>query len=122
MAVVASPTAMEVVETPKGSTDAEDVGLEYLIKEPIPSDENGGESYAIKGVDFGIMSGEEISKYGEVEVLNQGYFDPMTHKQLALGCHDPRLGAMNRMSDCQTCGKNFRSVLSAAGAERGRCG
>ncbi|KAF4676786.1 pre-mRNA-splicing factor syf2 [Perkinsus chesapeaki] len=105
MAVAAASVPMDGVERP--SRDEEE-GMEYLIKETIPSAENGGESYAIKGVDFGIMSGEEIAKYGEVEVLNQGYFDPMTHKQLALGCHDPHLGAMNRMSDCQTCGKNFR--------------
>ena len=60
--------------------------------------------HSIKGVQFGIMTGESLSQYASAEV-HHGHLYDGTGQPVPFGCNDPRMGVNVRGGLCGTCGE-----------------
>ena len=60
--------------------------------------------HSVKGVQFGIMTGEALSQYASAEV-HHGYLYDSQGQPMAFGCNDSRMGVNVRGGLCGTCGE-----------------
>lgn len=74
--------------------------------------------YQVDAVDFCALSADEISRYGEIEVLNREYYDLATQTPLPLGSLDRRLGSSSKNVLCQTCGQRMEDCVGHFGHVR----
>lgn len=69
----------------------------------------------IQSIKFGIMSAKEIAGAAHIEVNNRDVYDPQDRSQTRGGALDPRLGAINKRSVCETCNENLQDCIGHFG-------
>jgi DNA-directed RNA polymerase III subunit RPC1 len=57
----------------------------------------------ISSIRFGIMSAEEIARTSYMQVQSRDFYSPPDRAQVRGGALDPRLGALDKRSFCETC-------------------
>jgi DNA-directed RNA polymerase III subunit RPC1 len=65
-------------------------------------------SYQVVGVRFEVLSGPEISQYSQGDVIHGSLYDS-NGLPMSKGCHDSKLGVMNRGAICETCHENHEN-------------
>lgn len=69
----------------------------------------------VSQVDFGLLSGHEILKMSELNVVDKQIYVQMERKPAKHGVMDPRLGVCFRNSRCETCGLVLEKCLGHFG-------
>lgn len=69
----------------------------------------------VSRVDFGLMSGKEILKISELNVVNKHFYKVGSREPELNGVVDPRLGVCFKNSKCATCGLVLEKCLGHFG-------
>lgn len=65
----------------------------------------------IRGIQFNIMSPQEVASAAQIEVTNYSLYEATDRSQVRGGPLDPRLGAIDKLVTCETCGENMENCL-----------
>lgn len=65
----------------------------------------------IQAIQFGIMSPQEIASTAHIEVTNYALYEPTDRSQMRGGALDPRLGAISKATECETCHQNMQDCI-----------
>lgn len=98
--------------TAEGKSGANDA-LNYVPRyiEPKQIVKSAQSSAQIKGIQFNIMSPQEVASAAQIEVTNYALYEPTDRSQVRGGPLDPRLGAINKVVECETCGENMEDCI-----------
>lgn len=69
----------------------------------------------IKAIQFGIMSPQEMASASHIEVSNPKLYEETDRSQVRGGLLDPRLGAINKRDECETCHQNMQDCIGHCG-------
>lgn len=65
----------------------------------------------IKAIQFSIMSPQEMASAAHIEVTNPKLYEELDRSQVRGGLLDPRLGAINKRDECETCHRNMQDCI-----------
>eukprot|EP00927_Polykrikos_kofoidii_P017509 TRINITY_DN1798_c1_g1_i1.p1 TRINITY_DN1798_c1_g1~~TRINITY_DN1798_c1_g1_i1.p1 ORF type:complete len:1535 (+),score=240.64 TRINITY_DN1798_c1_g1_i1:273-4877(+) len=84
-----------------------------MIKRNVQERTQG--QWQVEAVKFGLLSSDEIARYGELEVMNPEKYDLVTRTPLPYGSLDRRLGCSTKSTICGTCNQSLEDCVGHFG-------